>query len=242
MDGSRIKELRIHMIEFNDVTKIFPNGTVALENVNLKIEDGEFVFIVGASGAGKSTLMRLLLREEQVTSGTLRVGDYDLTKIPNYKIPYYRRQLGMVFQDFRLFDKKTVYENVAFAMRVIGEPTSVIKRRVPTILSIVGLVDKYKNFPSELSGGEQQRVALARALANNPRIIIADEPTANIDPKMKMEIMNLLVKINSKGKTVIVVTHEKNIVDYFQKRVVTIRDGHVVDDRIGGMFEDDETV
>ncbi len=228
------------MIEFNDVSKIFPNGTVALENVNLKIEDGEFVFIVGASGAGKSTLMRLLLREEKVSSGVLRVGDYDLTKIPNYKIPYYRRQLGMVFQDFRLFDKKTVYENVAFAMRVIGEPTSVIKRRVPTILSIVGLVDKYKNFPSELSGGEQQRVALARALANNPRIIIADEPTANIDPKMKMEIMNLLAKINSKGKTVIVVTHEKNIVDYFQKRVITIRDGHVVDDRIGGMFEDED--
>ena len=227
------------MIEFNDVSKIFPNGTVALENVNLKIEDGEFVFIVGASGAGKSTLMRLLLREEKVSSGVLRVGDYDLTKIPNYKIPYYRRQLGMVFQDFRLFDKKTVYENVAFAMRVIGEPTSVITRRVPTILSIVGLVDKYKNFPSELSGGEQQRVALARALANNPRIIIADEPTANIDPKMKMEIMNLLAKINSKGKTVIVVTHEKNIVDYFQKRVITIRDGHVVDDRIGGMFEDE---
>jgi len=227
------------MIEFNDVSKIFPNGTVALQNVNLKIEDGEFVFIVGASGAGKSTLMRLLLREEKVSSGVLRVGDYDLTKIPNYKIPYYRRQLGMVFQDFRLFDKKTVYENVAFAMRVIGEPTSVIKRRVPTILSIVGLVDKYKNFPSELSGGEQQRVALARALANNPRIIIADEPTANIDPKMKMEIMNLLAKINSKGKTVIVVTHEKNIVDYFQKRVITIRDGHVVDDRIGGMFEDE---
>ncbi len=227
------------MIEFNDVSKIFPNGTVALENVNLKIEDGEFVFIVGASGAGKSTLMRLLLREEKVSSGVLHVGDYDLTKIPNYKIPYYRRQLGMVFQDFRLFDKKTVYENVAFAMRVIGEPTSVIKRRVPTILSIVGLVDKYKNFPSELSGGEQQRVALARALANNPRIIIADEPTANIDPKMKMEIMNLLAKINSKGKTVIVVTHEKNIVDYFQKRVITIRDGHVVDDRIGGMFDDE---
>ena len=179
------------MIEFNDVTKIFPNGTVALENVNLKIDDGEFVFIVGESGAGKSTLMHLLLREEKVTSGVLRVGDYDLTNIPNYKIPYYRRQLGMVFQDFRLFDKKTVYENVAFAMRVIGEPTSVIKRRVPTILSIVGLVDKYKSFPTELSGGEQQRVALARALANNPRIIIADEPTANIDPKMKMDIMNM---------------------------------------------------
>ncbi len=234
------QRMRRRMIEFNDVTKIFPNGTVALENVNLKIEDGEFVFIVGESGAGKSTLMHLLLREEKVTSGVLRVGDYDLTNIPNYKIPYYRRQLGMVFQDFRLFDKKTVYENVAFAMRVIGEPTSVIKRRVPTILSIVGLVDKYKSFPTELSGGEQQRVALARALANNPKIIIADEPTANIDPKMKMDIMNLLVKINSKGKTVIVVTHEKNIVDYFQKRVITIRDGHVVDDRVGGMF--DETV
>ena len=227
------------MIEFNDVSKIFPNGTVALENVNLKIEDGEFVFIVGASGAGKSTLMRLLLREEKVSSGTLTVGDYNLVKIPNYKLPYYRRQLGMVFQDFRLFDKKTVYENVAFAMRVIGEPASVIKRRVPTILSIVGLVDKYKSFPSELSGGEQQRVALARALANNPRIIIADEPTANIDPKMKLDIMNLLLKINAKGKTVIVVTHEKNIVDAFQKRVVTIKDGHVVDDRVGGMFHEE---
>ncbi|MCQ2431486.1 MAG: cell division ATP-binding protein FtsE [Clostridia bacterium] len=228
------------MIEFRDVSKIYPNGTVALENINLKIEDGEFVFIVGASGAGKSTLMHLLLREEKVTSGKLLVGDYDLTKIPNFKIPYYRRQLGMVFQDFKLFEKKTVYENVAFAMQVIGEPAKVIKRRVPTILSIVGLVDKYKNFPTELSGGEQQRVALARALANNPRIIIADEPTANIDPKMKMEIMNLLMKINSKGKTVIVVTHEKNIVDYFQKRVITIQNGHVVDDRVGGMY--DETV
>ncbi len=229
------------MIEFKDVSKIFSNGTVALENVNLKIEDGEFVFIVGESGAGKSTLMRLLLREEAPTSGKLYVGDYDLTRIPNRKIPYYRRQLGMVFQDFRLFDKKTVYENVAFAMQVIGEPSKVIKRRVPTILSIVGLVDKYKNFPSELSGGEQQRVALARALANNPRIIIADEPTANLDPKMKMEIMNLLLKINSKGKTVIVVTHERNLVDYFQKRVITIQSGHVIDDHVGGMF-DDETV
>ena len=227
------------MIEFNDVSKIYPNGVIALEHINLKIDDGEFVFVVGASGAGKSTLMRLLLREEKVTGGTLRVGDYDLGSMPNYKIPYYRRQLGMVFQDFRLFEKKTIYENVAFAMRVIGEPSSVIKRRVPTILSIVGLVDKYKSFPSELSGGEQQRVALARALANNPRIIIADEPTANIDPKLKMDIMNLLVKINTKGKTVIVVTHEKNIVDQFQKRVVTIQEGHLVDDRVGGMFHED---
>lgn len=226
------------MIEFKDVSKVYPNGTVALEHVNLTIDDGEFVFVVGASGAGKSTLMKLLLREEKVTSGKLIVGDYDLTKIPNYKIPYYRRQLGMVFQDFRLFEKKTVYENVAFAMRVIGESSGEIKRRVPTILSIVNLSDKYKNFPTELSGGEQQRVALARALANNPSIIIADEPTANIDPKLKIEIMNLLLKINKRGKAVIVVTHEKNLVDFFQKRVITLQGGHLVDDKVGGMFSE----
>ena len=226
------------MIEFKDVSKGYSNGTVALEHVNLTIDDGEFVFVVGASGAGKSTLMKLLLREEKPTGGKLIVGDYDLTRIPNYKIPYYRRQLGMVFQDFRLFEKKTVYENVAFAMRVIGESSKEIKRRVPTILSIVNLSDKYKNFPSELSGGEQQRVALARALANNPSIIIADEPTANIDPKLKIEIMNLLLKINKRGKTVIVVTHEKNLVDFFQQRVITLQDGHLVDDKVGGMFSE----
>lgn len=226
------------MIEFKDVSKVYSNGTVALEHVNLTIDDGEFVFVVGASGAGKSTLMKLLLREEKPTGGKLIVGDYDLTRIPNYKIPYYRRQLGMVFQDFRLFEKKTVYENVAFAMRVIGESSKEIKRCVPTILSIVNLSDKYKNFPSELSGGEQQRVALARALANNPSIIIADEPTANIDPKLKIEIMNLLLKINKRGKTVIVVTHEKNLVDFFQQRVITLQDGHLVDDKVGGMFSE----
>ena len=226
------------MIEFKDVSKVYSNGTVALEHVNLTIDDGEFVFVVGASGAGKSTLMKLLLREEKPTGGKLIVGDYDLTRIPNYKIPYYRRQLGMVFQDFRLFEKKTVYENVAFDMRVIGESSKEIKRRVPTILSIVNLSDKYKNFPSELSGGEQQRVALARALANNPSIIIADEPTANIDPKLKIEIMNLLLKINKRGKTVIVVTHEKNLVDFFQQRVITLQDGHLVDDKVGGMFSE----
>lgn len=226
------------MIEFKDVSKVYANGTVALENINLTIEDGEFVFIVGASGAGKTTLMKLLLREEKPTSGSLIVGDYDLVRIPNRKVPYYRRQLGMVFQDFRLFEKKTVFENVAFAMRVIGERSNVIKSRVPTILSIVGLSDKYKSFPTELSGGEQQRVSLARALANNPSIIIADEPTANIDPRMKLEIMNLLMKINRRGKTVIVVTHEKNIVDFFKQRVVTLRGGHLVEDRVGGMYSE----
>ncbi len=224
------------MIEFRNVKKVYPNGTVALDNINLTVNDGEFLFVVGASGAGKTTLMKLLLREEKITSGKLMVDEFDLDKMPNYKVPYYRRQLGVVFQDFRLFPNKTVFENVAFAMRVIGEPGKVIRRRVPTILNIVSLQDKYQNFPDELSGGEQQRVALARAMANNPRIIIADEPTGNIDPKMSLEIMNLLIKIHKKNKTVIVVTHEKNLVDYFNQRVVTIQDGRIVDDRIGGMY------
>ncbi|MBQ8508385.1 MAG: ATP-binding cassette domain-containing protein [Clostridia bacterium] len=253
------------MIEFRDVKKTYPNGTVALDGVNLKIADGEFVFIVGESGAGKTTLMKLLLREEKVTSGRLivrvnrtgfpggqvpsgntaeipRVGtkpgvtEYDLSKISNFKVPYYRRELGVVFQDFRLFPNKTVFENVAFAMQVIGESNRVIKRRVPAILNIVNLTEKFNCYPSQLSGGEQQRVALARALANNPQIIIADEPTGNIDPKMSLEIMNLLVKIHKRGKTVIVVTHEKDLVDYFRQRVIKISDGRVVSDGVGGMF------
>ncbi len=225
------------MIEFKNVCKKYPNGTVAMDNVNLKIEDGEFVFIVGESGAGKSTMLKTLFREEKISSGQLIVDGYDLKKTPNRKIPYYRRKLGIVFQDFRLFSDKTVFENVAFAMRAIGESTKNINRRVPTILSIVNLQDKVNSFPRELSGGEQQRVALARALANNPSIIIADEPTGNIDPKLSLEIMNLLIKIHKKGKTVIVVTHEKNFVDYFQQRVITIKDGRVVDDKVGGMFD-----
>ncbi len=162
------------MIEFRNVKKVYPNGTVALDNINLTVNDGEFLFVVGASGAGKTTLMKLLLREEKITSGKLMVDEFDLDKMPNYKVPYYRRQLGVVFQDFRLFPNKTVFENVAFAMRVIGEPGKVIRRRVPTILNIVSLQDKYQNFPDELSGGEQQRVALARAMANYPGVIGAD--------------------------------------------------------------------
>ncbi len=226
------------MIEFKNVCKKYPNGTLALDDVSLKIDDGEFVFIVGESGAGKSTMLKTLFREEKISSGTLIVDGYDLKKTPNRKIPYYRRNLGIVFQDFRLFPNKTVFENVAFAMRAIGVPARDINRRVPTILSIVNLQDKAKSFPRELSGGEQQRVALARALANNPSIIIADEPTGNIDPKLSLEIMNLLIKIHKHGKTVIVVTHEKNFVDYFQQRVITIKDGHVVDDKVGGMFDE----
>ena len=225
------------MIDFENVSKVYPNGTVALDGLNLHIDDGEFVFIVGASGAGKSTLMKLLLREEKVTSGSLRVDEFELSKLSNYKVPFYRRRLGVVFQDFRLFQNKSVAENVSFAMRAIGEPAKLIRRRVPAILNVVGLQDKAKNFPRELSGGEQQRVAMARALANNPGLIIADEPTGNLDPMLRLEIMNLLIRINkSKNKTVIVITHEKNLVDHFQQRVVTLGEGHIVDDKVGGMF------
>ncbi len=209
------------MIDFVNVKKAYPNGTLALKGINLHIDDGEFVFVVGHSGAGKTTLMKLLLREEKATSGKLVVGDYNLTTMSSFKVPYYRRELGVVFQDFRLFPKKTVFENVAFAMEVVGTPRKMIRRRVPAILNT----------------GEQQRVALARALANNPKVIIADEPTGNIDPKMSLEIMNLLVKINKLGKTVIVVTHEKNLVDYYKQRVVILKDGLIVDDRVGGMFQ-----
>ncbi|MBR4961011.1 MAG: ATP-binding cassette domain-containing protein, partial [Clostridia bacterium] len=181
--------------------------------------------------------MKLLLREEKPTSGKLIVGKYNLTEMSNFKVPHYRRELGVVFQDFRLFPKKTVYENVAFAMEVVGTPRKMIRRRVPAILNTVNLAGKQDSFPNEISGGEQQRVALARALANNPKVIIADEPTGNIDPKMSLEIMNLLIKINKLGKTVIVVTHEKNLVDYYNKRVVILKDGLITEDRVGGMFE-----
>lgn len=225
------------MIEFKNVKKAYPNGTHALNGINLRVEDGEFVFIVGHSGAGKSTLMKLLLREEKLTSGRLTVDQYDLTKLSSFRVPYYRRELGVVFQDFRLFPNKTVFENVAFAMQVVGTPMKMIRRRVPAILNTVNLADKQKCFPRELSGGEQQRVALARALANNPKIILADEPTGNIDPQMSLEIMNLLVKINKLGKTVIVVTHEQSLVDYYKQRVVVLREGLITDDRVGGMFE-----
>ncbi len=226
------------MIDFENVKLVYPNGTMALKGIDLHIDEGEFVFIVGHSGAGKSSIMKLLLREETITSGKLTVGDYDLGSMKTKDIPFYRRELGVVFQDFRLFPKKTVYENVAFAMEVVGTPHSKIKRRVPAILNTVNLVGKQDAFPHEISGGEQQRVALARALANNPKIIIADEPTGNIDPKMSLEIMSLLVKINKLGKTVIVVTHEKNLVDYYKQRVVSIREGLIVDDRVGGMFNE----
>jgi cell division transport system ATP-binding protein len=228
------------MITFQNVSMVYPNGTVALRNVNLKINDGEFVFIVGKSGAGKTTLTKLLMGEERITGGQLHAGKFKLEKLPKWKIPYLRRTMGVVFQDFRLFPNKTVYENIAFALRVIGEKPSVIRKRVPIFLNLVELTDKADRYPDELSGGEQQRVAFARALVNNPQVIIADEPTGNVDPEMSKELMDLLVRINNLGKTVIVVTHEKDLVNMYKKRVVTIRDGEIVSDRAGGY--DNETV
>ena len=227
----------ITMIEFKNVSMTYPNGTVALNDVSLTISDGEFVFIVGHAGAGKTTLTKLLMREERITSGSLIVNNFRLEKLPQRKVPHLRRTMGVVFQDFRLFDNMTVFENVAFAMHVVGDSISNIKKRVPYFLDIVNLADKADRFPGELSGGEKQRVAFARALVNNPPIIIADEPTGNNDPKMSMEIIDLLVRINKLDKTVLVITHEKTLVDHFRKRVITIDSGKVVADRIGGAYD-----
>ena len=227
------------MIEFKGVSKAYPNGTVALENVDFYVEKGEFVFILGHSGAGKSTLIKLMLREELPTEGTIIVGDYDLGRIKRRQIPYLRRKLGVVFQDFRLIPNLTAYENVAFAMRVTNIPSREIRRRVPYILDLVGLGNKGRAYPNQLSGGEQQRVALARALVHNPPIIIADEPTGNIDPEMSYDIMELLTEINRLGTTVVVVTHEHELVREFHQRVVQIDHGRVSSDtsRMGGVLE-----
>lgn len=226
------------MITFQNVSMVYPNGTVALRNVNLNINDGEFVFVVGRSGAGKTTLTKLLLCEEKISSGKLKIGKYSLEKIRKRKIPSLRRDLGVVFQDFRLFNNKTVYENIAFVLRVMGKKHSDVTNSVTTVLKFVELTDKADRFPTELSGGERQRVAFARALVNNPKVIIADEPTGNIDPDMSIELMDLLVRINKLlGKTVIVVTHERDLVDRYGKRVITIHDGEVVSDRSGGYAE-----
>ncbi len=222
------------MIKFENVSMEYSNGTAALNNVSLQINDGEFVFIVGHSGAGKTTLTKLLICEERVSSGRLEVNGFRLDKIRSWKISKLRRTMGVVFQDFKLFEKMTVYENVAFAMRVVGAKPSLIKKRVPFFLDIVGLGHKSDSFPSELSGGEKQRVAFARALVNNPDTIIADEPTGNVDVDLTEGIMELLVKINKLGKTVLVVTHDMNIIEQYKKRVIRIEGGSIVSDQIGG--------
>ena len=228
------------MITLESVSKSYQNGVPALSDVTLHIQKGEFVFIVGDSGSGKSTLIKLLLRELTPTSGRVIVNNYDLSKLRRRKIAKFRRNIGVVFQDFRLLKDRNVYENVAFAQRVIEVPTRQIRKNVPAMLSLVGLASKYKAKPRQLSGGEQQRVALARALVNNPPIVLADEPTGNLDPRNSWEIMKLLEEINKRGTTVLVVTHNREIVNAMRKRVVTVKKGVIISDEEKGEYIDED--
>lgn len=225
------------MIIFNDVVKSYSVGTQALKGINMQIDDGEFVFLVGPSGSGKSTIIKLISGELRPTSGSVHVNGYSLERIRKREVPYLRRTVGVVYQDFRLIDTMTVYENVAFAMRVIGAKNKEIRERVPYVLELVGLENKGHRYPNQISGGEQQRLAIARALVNNPSTIIADEPTGNLDPARAMEIMSLLQEINNLGTTVLVVTHAWDLVESFHKRVVAINEGTVVSDGTEGIFK-----
>ena len=225
------------MIEFRNVSKTYDTGTKAVKNANFLIEKGEFCFLVGTSGSGKSTLIKLILKEEEATSGNIIINGKDTTFLKPNRVPYLRRSMGVVFQDFRLLPDKTVYDNVAYAMYIVRATQRHIRRQVPMVLSLVGLSQKAKMYPHELSGGEQQRVALARALVNNPSMLIADEPTGNLDPKNSMEIMQILDQINQRGITVIVSTHDNAMVDYFRKRVITLDHGEIVRDIQAGTYE-----
>ncbi|MCR5136396.1 MAG: cell division ATP-binding protein FtsE [Oscillospiraceae bacterium] len=225
------------MVQMTDVTKIYDSsGTVALDGVDLTINEGEFVFLVGPSGSGKTTMMKLITGEVRATGGEIIVNDFDMMKIKQRKLSKVRRTLGVIFQDYRLIENMTVYDNVAFAMRVVGASGKNIARRVPYVLELVGLDGREHRFPNELSGGEQQRVAIARALVNNPRMIVADEPTGNLDPVRSLELMLLFEKINEMGTTILVVTHEKELVNAFSKRVITIEEGHVISDGMDGYY------
>ena len=222
------------MIRLKDVEMEYDNGTKAIKGITLTVEDGEFVFLVGPSGSGKSTIIKLLTGEVEPCAGRIMINGFSVSNISEKQIPLMRRTLGVLFQDFRLIEKKTVYDNLSFVMRAVGASPRKIRERINYVLRLVGLEDKANSYPTELSGGEQQRVAIARALVNNPNTIIADEPTGNLDPERSLELMSLLVKINQLGTTVVVVTHEKDLVDRFGKRVITIESGHVVSDCVGG--------
>ena len=224
------------MIRMNDVTVVYDNGIRAVNKASLRVDEGEFVFLVGASGSGKTTIIKLLTAEVRPTEGKVLVNNYNIGEMKKSRIPYLRRTLGVIFQDFRLISDKSVYENVAFAMRVIGAPEKEIQKRVPYVLELVGLETKGRRLPNELSGGEQQRVAIARALVNNPSVIIADEPTGNLDPARSLEIMMLLEQINALGTTVLVVTHERELVNRFTKRVVAISEGRIISDGMDGYY------
>ena len=228
------------MIEFRNVTKRYPNGTIGLQDATFTIEKGEFVFIIGPSGSGKSTLLKLMLREEVPTEGEVYVNEFSIHDMPRREVPYLRRGLGTVFQDFRLLPNKTVYDNVAFAMQIVEAQPKDIRRQVPVALAIGGLSKKARAYPDQLSGGEQQRVAVARAIVNNPSVLLADEPTGNLDPETSWEIMNLLDEINQRGTTVIVATHEKSIVDQMRKRVINLEYGRIIRDVQEGNYTNED--
>ena len=225
------------MIRLKDVEKCYANGAKAINGISLEIEDGEFVFLVGPSGSGKSTIIKMLTGEIGPTAGRIMINGYNLNNIRPRQVPYMRRTIGVIFQDFRLLEKKNVYENMVFAMRAVGAPLGEIKRRIPYVLELVGLENKTRRLPGELSGGEQQRVAIARALVNNPETIIADEPTGNLDPERSFEIMSLLERINDLGTTMLVVTHEKDLVNRFSKRVIALEKGQIVSDHRGAYYD-----
>ena len=224
------------LIEMNGVTKKYHRSTTALRDITVSVNPGEFVYIVGPSGAGKSSFIKLLYREEKVSAGALKVGEFNLTKLKKRDVPILRRSIGVVFQDYKLLPKKTVFENVAYAMQVIGEKPREIKKRVPEVLDLVGLKHKMRSFPAQLSGGEQQRVAIARAIVNNPKVLIADEPTGNLDPEISWEIMQLLERINLQGTTILMATHNQQIVDNLRHRVIAIEDGRIVRDEEEGEY------
>jgi len=224
------------MIQMREVSKTYDTGVVALNHVNVDIKRGEFVFVVGPSGAGKSTFIKMLFREELPTEGKLLVNGHDVVHMERSEVPYLRRELGVIFQDYRLLPDKTVFENVAFAMQVIEAPRRTMQRSVNSVLDVVGLRDKYRSFPSQLSGGEQQRVAIARAIVNNPSIVIADEPTGNLDPETSWDIMDIFRRINKAGTTIVMATHDRNIVDTMKKRVIAIEDGRIVRDQMRGGY------
>ena len=224
------------MRQMREVCKTYDTGVVALSHVNVDIQKGEFVFVVGPSGAGKSTFIKMLFREELPTEGRLLVNGHDVVEMDRSEVPYLRRELGVIFQDYRLLPDKTVFENVAFAMQVIEAPRRLMQRSVNSVLDVVGLRDKYRSFPSQLSGGEQQRVAIARAIVNNPSIVIADEPTGNLDPETSWDIMDIFKRINRAGTTIVMATHDRNIVDTMKKRVIAIEDGRIVRDQQRGGY------
>lgn len=229
------------MIRFENVSKTYPNGTIALKNLSVEINKGDFVFLVGSSGSGKTSFLRLVLREELPDAGVIHVSGKNVLKMPKWRVPYLRRNIGCVFQDFRLLPNKTVFENVAFALEVIGRPSETIKTQVTQVLDVVGLADKADNLPSELSGGEQQRVAVARAFVNRPILLLADEPTGNLDPANSEAIMQLLERINKAGTTVVMATHDKGLVDRMRKRVIEMVDGELVRDESRGLYETEAT-